>query len=303
MKKILLLLSLALYIFAAEPITISSGGEKGNYFAMANDIGKYCKSVADITTAKSSGSIDNLNAMITKAAQVGIVQTDTLMTMAKNQPRDVNQQNMKIIAGLHIETIHLLIPLNYSVGELSKWDKIRGKELPPITSIQQLKGIEVASYGGSLVSASALNEFFGLNWTIQNIQPDKIQSVNLPIILVGGVPYAPVEEILKTGKYQLMSIPYDSVRSVVPFYIEQSVTYTINSRPLSVKTLGVQAMLIGKNYRSQEKNTVMEKLATCIEKSMLDMADDSQTNPNWSNVVENQKSGHLVNWAFFNLSK
>ncbi len=303
MRKFLLIAISSLMLFAAEPITISSGGEKGNYFGMANDIAKYCKSIAEINVVPSSGSIDNLNAMTNKSAQIGIVQTDTLMTMAKNQPRDVNQQNMKIIAGLHIETIHLLIPIGYSVGELSKWNKLTGKELPPVTSIQQLKGIAVASYGGSLVSAAALNEFFGLGWDISNVPADKLGSSGLPIVLVGGVPYKPVEEILKTGRYQLMSIPYDTVRSVAPFYIEQGITYTINSRPISVRTLGVQAMLIGKHYRSPDRNAVMEKIATCVEKSILDMADDSQTNSNWVSVAENQKIGNLVNWSFFNLSK
>lgn len=301
--RILLLALLSTLAFAVEPLTMFTGSEKGNYYAMGNDIARYCKSVAPITVSQSTGSIDNLNALTNKSAQVGIVQVDTLMTMAKNQPRDVNQQNMKVVAGLHIETIHLLIPLNYAVGELSKWDKLRGKELPPITDIQQLKGIEVASYGGSLVSASALNEFFNLNWTIKNVPSDAIVASNVPIVLVGGVPYKPVEEILKTGKYQLMSIPYESVRTVAPFYTNQDVTYTINSRPISVRTVGVQAMLIGKHYRSPERNLVMEKLATCIEKSMLDMADDSTTNSNWVSIVENQKLGHLVNWSFFNLSK
>lgn len=302
MKKFLLSLALlASSALFADSLTLTTGGTSGNYFAMGKDIAQYCSKVADISVINSSGSIDNLNAIINKRAEIGIVQTDTLMTMAKNQPRDVNQQNLKIVAGLHIETIHLLIPIGYTVGELSAWKKLTGGELPPITSINQLKGITVASYGGSLVSAAALNEFFNLDWNIQNIKADSIANSGIPIVLVGGVPYNPVEEILKTGKYQLMSIPYDSVRTVAPFYIEQKITYTINSRPISVNTVGVQAMLIGKHYRSPQRNEVMEKLASCIENSVLDMADDSKTNPNWANVVENQQKGHLVNWTFFDI--
>ena len=60
-------------------------------------------------------------------------------------------------------------------------------------------------------------------------------------------------------------------------------------------------MLVGKAYRNADKNTIMEKLASCVEKSVPDMADDSKTNPNWVSVYENQKLGNLVNWTFFNM--
>lgn len=302
MKKISLLVASLLTVsaFAGDPFNVGTGGEKGNYFSMGNDIKSYCKNVVpDMNIMKSDGSIDNISGMTNKAFQAGIIQSDVLMNMAKTMPRDVNMQNMKIIAGLHVETIHLLSPIGYKPKSGSMITKFFSND-KEITGIQDLQGIEVASYGGSLVSANALNFFFNLNWSITSVAPDKIGSVNTPILLVGGVPYKPVEDLLKTGKWKLIPINYDSVKSTAPFYTKSEVTYTINSAPVSVQTVGVQAMLVGKSYRSADKNVVMEKLASCIEKSIPDMADDSKTNPNWVNVYENQKLGNLVNWAFFN---
>ena len=300
MKKFLILVSIAGLLFA-EPFNIGTGGEKGNYFSMANDIKEYCKSVVpDMQVQKSDGSIDNLSGMTNKVFQAGIIQSDVLMNMAKTTPRDINMQNMKIIAGLHIETIHLLSPKDYKPKGSGVFNKFFGSD-KEVTGIQDLQGIEVSSYGGSLVSANALNYFFNLNWTIHSVTADKIGSVNTPILLVGGVPYKPVEELLKTGKWKLIPINYDSVKASAPFYIKSDITYTVNSAPISVQTIGVQAMLVGKAYRNADKNTIMEKLASCVEKSVPDMADDSKTNPNWVSVYENQKLGNLVNWTFFNM--
>ena len=300
MKKFLILVSIAGLLFA-EPFNIGTGGEKGNYFSMANDIKEYCKSVVpDMQVQKSDGSIDNLSGMTNKVFQAGIIQSDVLMNMAKTTPRDINMQNMKIIAGLHIETIHLLSPKDYKPKGSGVFNKFLGSD-KEVTGIQDLQGIEVSSYGGSLVSANALNYFFNLNWTIHSVTADKIGSVGTPVLLVGGVPYKPVEELLKTGKWKLIPINYDSVKASAPFYIKSDITYTVNSAPISVQTIGVQAMLVGKAYRNADKNTIMEKLASCVEKSVPDMADDSKTNPNWVSVYENQKLGNLVNWTFFNM--
>ena len=296
----LILVSIAGLLFA-EPFNIGTGGEKGNYFSMANDIKEYCKSVVpDMQVQKSDGSIDNLSGMTNKVFQAGIIQSDVLMNMAKTTPRDINMQNMKIIAGLHIETIHLLSPKDYKPKGSGVFNKFLGSD-KEVTGIQDLQGIEVSSYGGSLVSANALNYFFNLNWTIHSVTADKIGSVGTPVLLVGGVPYKPVEELLKTGKWKLIPINYDSVKASAPFYIKSDITYTVNSAPISVQTIGVQAMLVGKAYRNADKNTIMEKLASCVEKSVPDMADDSKTNPNWVSVYENQKLGNLVNWTFFNM--
>ena len=297
MKKILLLLAAAATIALAEPFVIATGGESGNYFAMGKDIAKYCGKIADIEVAKSTGSIQNLEDMTNKRAEAAIVQVDVLMSMAKNMPRSVNQQSMKVIAGLHVETIHLLVPNDYKPKQSGFFSKFSAAK--PVTSINDLKGIEVVSSGGSLVSAMALNEFFNLDWTVTSA-PDLVKA-NLPILLVGGVPYKPVETILATGKYHLVSIPYESVRASQPFYTKSDITYTVNSQPMRVETVGVQAMLIGKYYRSEARNLTMEKLASCIDKNIAEMSDDGSTNPNWNNVFENQKLGNLVNWAFFNL--
>lgn len=306
MKKVLCLLATTtMFLFAAaDPIIIGTGGEKGNYFGMGNDIAKYCaKAVgAEIQVVPSTGSIENLTNLSNKKTTAGIVQSDVLMSMAATMPLDVNMQNLKVIAGLHVETIHLLAPTAMFTKQASTWQKMvgSGEATSVKVDLETLRGQKIASYGGSLVSATALRYFFNLDWDIVNMPLDQMLSQNtMPILLVGGAPYKPVEDLLKTGKYRLVNLDADLIKAKQPFYTISNVSYTVNGEVQNVRTVGVQAVLIGKNYRSVSRNEVNRKLLECIDKNLGDFADDSTTNPNWASVYENSKKGLLLNWPVF----
>lgn len=186
--------------------------------------------------------------------------------------------------------------------QASTWAKWTGAEsnVPVKVDLETLRGAKIASYGGSLVSATALRYFFNLDWDIINMPLDQmLQQNQLPILLVGGTPYKPVEELLKTGKYRLINLDADMIKSKQPFYTTSNVSYTINGEVQNVKTVGVQAVLVGKNYRSVTRNETNRKLLECIDKNLGEFADDSSTNPNWASVYENSKKGLLLNWPVF----
>lgn len=305
MKKIIALFAItASLLIAADPVIIGTGGEKGSYFGMGNDIAKYCSKAAgtDIQVVQSTGSIENLTNLTNKKTTAGIVQADVLMSMAATMPLDVNMQNLKVIAGLHVETIHLLVPTAMFTKQASTWAKWTGtaSNVPVKVDLETLRGSKIASYGGSLVSATALRYFFNLDWDIVNMPLDQMLSQEqMPILLVGGAPYKPVEDLLKTGKYRLINLDADMIKSKQPFYTVSNVSYTVNGEVQNVKTVGVQAVLIGKNYRSVTRNETNRKLLECIDKNLGEFADDSSTNPNWASVYENSKKGLLLNWPVF----
>lgn len=305
MKHLLSLLAIAAsYLLAADPIIIGTGGEKGSYFGMGNDIAKYCSKVAgtEIQVVPSTGSIENLTNLTNKKTTAGIVQADVLMSMSSTMPLDINMQNIKVIAGLHVETIHLLVPTSMFTKQSSTWAKWTGSaaNIPIKVDLDTLRGQRIASYGGSLVSATALRYFFNLDWDIVNMNLDQmLVQDQLPILLVGGAPYKPVEDLLKTGKYRLLNLDADMIKSKQPFYTTSNVSYTVNGEVQNVKTVGVQAVLVGKNYRSVTRNEANRKLLECIDKNLGEFADDSSTNPNWASVYENSKKGLLLNWPVF----
>lgn len=302
MKKIALLLAIAASLMA--DIKLGTGSTSGNYYSMSKDIKAYCQdSVSEnIAVLPSDGSLDNLQGLSNKKFTMGIVQSDALMSQAKAQPAVVNLNLIKIVSGLHVETVHLLVPNNYqpkTTDNSSLWEKWTTTSKPKPVKLSSLRGQTISSWGGSLVSAKALSYFFGLNWNLATITEAQAPNVNTPILLVGGQPYAPVEKLLATGKWHLIPIDYNSIATVAPFYQKVSATYKMNGKIQSTPTIGVQALLVGKSFKNDARNADALKLSKCIKANLGDLADDSNTNPNWTSVYELDKKNNLMQWSYF----
>lgn len=300
-----LLTSLSVHAQATE-IKLGSGGPTGNYFSMAKDIANYCNddlSDASLSVLNSGGSVDNLMGMGNKVYSVGIVQEDVLNYHAKRSPRKVNKNRLQVISGLHEEAIHLLIPKDYQPESAKKgWiDSLFKDKTAPKISLSMLKDQKVGSWGGSIVSSEALSYFFKLNLKVIDIPEDKRAQVNLPLILVGGHPYKPVEELLQSGRYHLVALNYHEISEQAGFYSKQVVNYQINGKVTGVPTVGVRALLLGKSFRKASRNTHMSELATCISDNIADLADDPDTNPLWSSVYDFIEDEGQVDWSYFPL--
>ena len=312
---------------AKGPIALrmGTGGPTGNYFAMGNDIQSYCGEVivddkgveTEFEIMNSGGSVANIEGMNNKLYTLGIAQEDVLQYMAKQNSRTVNVNRMKIISGLHIETIHLLIPKTFvptsnapAPKPLSAWDKAKIKmglkdkkvtKSAPIMkiSLAALAGQTVGAWGGSTVSAKALKYFMNVDFTIKELSEAERTTTTLPLIIVGGMPYKPVEEYLKTGKYNLVSLDYETIKNQAQFYVSTGANYTIEGVTYSSSTIGVRALLLGKSFRKESRNKNMIKLAQCISDNLADLADDPDTNPNWTSVYELEENGQQTNWSYF----
>jgi len=283
--------SASISVAKQRTMPIGTGGKTGNYYAMGNDIVDYCQEElkdTKINVLSSEGSVSNLLGLTNKKYSVGIVQQDVLSFYSKNNPALINPRTVRVISALHMETVYLLIPKNYSPNTGgSWWEKAKAllddDNTKPI-SFESLRGATVSSWGGSVISARALQYFLGVDFNIVDVPPGKRTNINTPIILVGGQPYPPVENLLKTGKFMLVSLDADTVKAKQPFYIKTSVSYNINGKALTVTTVGVRALMVAKVYRSKKRNAPIDSLANCIQDNLADLADDPDTNPNWENV-------------------
>lgn len=293
----------------ATALKIGTGGTTGNYFAMGKDIVSYCQEAvpeSSLEALNSDGSTDNLMGMTQKKYSAGIVQEDVLQYHAKKDPRGVNRNRLKIISGLHLETAHLLIPKNYKPQEGKKgmfsdlWAKFSPEDKKPI-SLELLKNQTVASWGGSIISAKALSYFMELNMNVVDVPKDKRKNINMPIFLVGGQPYKPVENFLATNKYVLVPIDFNKLQAKAPFYQKITANYKVGAKIEAIPSFAVRALLLGKSFRKESRNANMELLGQCISENLADMADDPDTNPNWETVYELEEDGAQTNWNYFKL--
>lgn len=305
------LLSLMSFNTQAREIKFGTGSLSGNYYSIGQDIVNFCGDDLPndtITVMESGGSVDNLLGLQNKKYSMAEVQEDVLNYYAKLNPKQVNQNRMKVVTGLHNEAVHLLIPKGYTPKTESKgWKSMLsfGDDEVPAISLSSLQNQTIGSWGGSIVSTEALSYFFNLNLNVVSV-PSKDRNVNntsLPLILVGGHPYKLVEEYLATGKWVLVPLDYAAISSVAPFYTDETVAYNINGKAVNTKTVGVQALLIAKSYRKKSTNQAMSDLATCIIGSVADLADDPDTNPLWGNIYDSVDSDNQISWDYFPINE
>lgn len=292
-------------IASAKEIKIGSGSEKGNYFSMTQDVVSYCGDELgegnQITNLESNGSISNLVGMNAKKYTAGIVQEDVLQYYSKRDPGKYNQNRFKVIAGMHSETAHLLIPKDYSAGSWSsKFSSMLGGKGNKI-SIEMLKGQKLGAWGGSLVSAEALSYFFNLKVKIVAVEPSKAEKATIPLLLMAGQPDTKVQQLLNTGRFILVPIDYEKLSQSAPFYLKMDANYEIDGKVVSVNTFGIRALMVGKAFRKESRNAPLKSLAKCIEDSLLDLADDDETNPNWLSVYEFSEDDMMTDWKYFEI--
>jgi len=310
---ILMFMLVANNTLAGNPqnLRIGSGGSKGNYFSMANDIKSYCAEplakTANLEVLESNASVANIEGMTKKTYTAGIVQEDVLQYYGKHYEAKVNRNTIKVIAGLHMEVVYVLIPKNFQpkTKEKSLWSKATsifsgGDESPGPINLNILEGQNVAASGGSVISAKALKFFAKVNFNVVDVTDSKDYG-DMPIIMVGGQPYGPVEEKLSSGKYILISLDADSITTQAPFYFKVAASYNVGGKSYTANTVGIRALLVGKSFRKDSRNENMTRLASCIDKRLVDMADDPETNPNWQSVYDLNEDANQTNWAYFPL--
>lgn len=276
----------------AGSIPFGTGGPTGNYYGMGTDIKAFCG--ADFPSGKTldvqntGGSISNIDGMLAKKYSLIWVQEDVLQFYAKNNSGKVNEKRQRVVIGGQHETLHLIIPKGYKPpskgGIFGQLTNMFSADKP--ISLDTLKGQTLGGWGGSLVSANALNHFAGLGMNIVEIPEGQRTAPQVPTLIVGGQPYAPVQQLLDSGKYVMLPVQSPSLTQRAPFYSEITASYVVNGKLVNIPTFSVRALLLAKYSRKAERNEDMLYLSNCIRENLADLADDADTNPNWETVYE-----------------
>ena len=291
---------------AAGSLPTGTGSAAGNYYSMADDIKNYCDGsfsggyVLDVQ--ESTGSTENLTGIMDKKFALGIVQVDVLQYFSRKMPNRINESTIKAVAGLHDEPLHILIPNDWKPSGGGFFSNLFGGDEGPM-DVNTLKDQTVGAWGGSLISAKALNMALGLNMNVVEVPQESANKVKIPMVIVGGAPYAPVEHLLATKKWTLVGLDAADIKQRAPFYNPATLTYSIGGKIKAIPSVSVQAVMVGKSFRNKSRNKPMTELATCITGSIADLADDYDTNPNWGSVYEFIEAGGQTSWPMFDIDE
>jgi TRAP transporter TAXI family solute receptor len=223
---------------------IGTGGTAGTYYPIGGMIGNAVSNPPSlvVTAVASNGSVANVNAIVSGAAESGMTQADvafwayTGTGIYQGKPK---VDELRSIANLYPESVHVVV--RRSLGA---------------KSIADLKGKKVSldePGSGTLVNATAILGAFGLTekdivpeYVKPNQAADKLKDGSIDaFFFTGGFPAAAISELTSTGS-GVDILPIDGagaekLKKDFPFFADDAIPAGTYKDIGAVKTLAVGA--------------------------------------------------------------
>lgn len=297
MKKLLILVALAFASIAsfAQQLQVSTGAAKGStYTDMFATMGKYCGGQIALVPMPSSGSVENLDRLVSNSTNAAFVQSDMLFMRAMTE----DLGNIKTLLALHPETVHFVAPVRSGVkagGMLG----VGGQEVV-INDIGQLAGLRVGAAGGSVVTAKVVKLQSDIGYqlaeygdTAQLLKALADGQINAAL-LVGGAPLGSVASL--PAGYKLLSVPPAVAEKLKNVYRPIRANYR-NINAAGVPTISTDALLVSRNYKTPKMVEALGQFRQCVLSNLDDIKEVTGTHPAWQSV----KADNRGLWPWYDL--
>ncbi len=280
------------------PDATGKGG--GTYCALALNMQKVCGAQVTIDVQQSKGSFDNIQGILDNNFSAGIAQFDVMRYF---EEKDDGMARIKVLLPLHVEEIHI-VGLNKAYKEGGLFGI--GAKSVELQTLKDLAGRKVAAWGGSVLSAEYFAYKAKLGYTVVDLtgqeKPELVAAKMLAdgeahaIFAVGGAPLGWLRNEKVFGKqFKLLSIPSDIGDQVRGTYNTVKVNYP-NLTNGQVQSLGVQALLVTRDYRSGDRATALTKLKRCAVENLDNFRDMTGMHPKWQSVEPATKFDRWANY-------
>ena len=265
MKRLILVLMIALHASMVSAFNIATGPSDGSYTQIAQDIKNVAgKENTDIQVTPTKGSIENLQLLGAGKVDLAIVQLDALRfvtDVVKHQQGLDLFDSIKVIMNLYPEEIHVLSSKN------------------DIQTFYQLEGKRVsvgAEAGGSAITAAVLLAVYDIKAIVSFDTFDdaikKMEQGNLDaVIFVGGAPVPFIGKL--DSKVHLVRLPANPALEQI--YLRSSIGKSQYSwAAADTETYAVPASIMGLDKKNENHAAQMQKLVLAI----LNSAEYHRTN-------------------------
>jgi uncharacterized protein len=224
---------------------IGTGGTAGTYFPIGGIIANSVSTDKVVSTAQASnGSVANVNAIASGAAESGFSQSDvatwafTGTGLFEGRPK---LEDLRAIANLYPETVHVVVKKGLNVKTIAD---LKGKRV----SIDE-------PGSGSIVNAKAILAAFGIKdgeYKAENLKPgpsaEKLKDGGLDAFFItGGYPIAAVTELATTSGVELLPIDGADAAKLMQsskFFSADTIPDGIYKDVKGVKTISVGAQWV-----------------------------------------------------------
>lgn len=284
MKALALTLALTLPAAHAAPATflnVATGSPTGTYAAMFKNVGVQCTQSAYLKERGTSGSLENIDLLLSNQVSLAFVQSDVLK--AKQQiDQDPRVENIRALLPLHAEEVHL-----FAKPAVVKKNIFGKTTTTGVTTFADLKGKRVAAWGGSLITAKVLSAKLGVSYTILSVKDRDAAFAALSggqadaVLAVVGQPATWVRD-LNSAAVNMVPVPFNAALDGI--YTSAKLLYP-NLGAGSVPTVAVQSVLATRDFKTADKKTILLNYQKCAIAKLVNLQEDEGMHPKWQEVT------------------
>lgn len=271
---------------AATPVfmNVATGSKTGTYSAMFKNIGQVCTQSAYLRERGTSGSLENIDLLLSNEVSLAFVQSDVLK--AKEQieaEKDPRVANVKALLPLYNEEIHV-----FARPPVRKKSVLGKVTTVGITSFTELKGKRVAAWGGSLTTAKVLSAKFSTPYTLVSVKDRDAAFAALragqvdAVLAVVGQPATWVKELRSDVALVPIDVKAEDTR-IAGVYSPAKLMYP-NLSASSVPTVAVRSVLVTRDFKTADRKKVLLDYQKCAMNRLLDLQEGEGMHPKWQDV-------------------
>ena len=264
-----------------EGVKFATGPKGKGYSTLFADINKLMGSKIALCEVNTTGGLDNLNALSTKDADIGIVQIDTWTDMKNG---DENIAALQYVMPLNNNYLHVVTNVNGIAGD-KKFGVLKGDN-KIFNRFSDLRGQRIAVVGSAQLLGRRLDKQLGYGMQFVDVKTDgeAFDMVSKgPVaaaFTVSGWPSGTVKQL--SSNQGLTLVPFDAPigepYKVKPLNYKNIAVYNNNS-------LAIQNVLVSRSFSGQRAANV-SAIQAGIKRNLTELKEGNYQ-PAWNEVNPN----------------
>lgn len=280
----------------SQQLNIATGAKDGTYSRMFQQLAAACGQRISLVEMNSTGSLQNMDAIVGNKVNAAIVQTDVIYLRAKTD----NLGHIRTLLTLHPEEVHLVAKAagkaegGYGIGSF----RVGAKDVR-LDQITDLEGRTVGAVGGSITTARVVQLLSEIRFRIVEFADNKslIAAIGDQVdagLFVGGAPLGSLEGLSR--EYKLLTVDEKTATKMAAVYTRARVSYA-NMNSMGVPTVATDAILVTRDYKTPSYVAALATLRQCVHSNIDELRDKAGNHPKWQ-FVDPQNKGK---WIWYEL--
>lgn len=278
---------------AAQSLRVATGSAKGTYSSMFKEMQAACGNEVAMVEMPSTGSIENVNALVGNGVNAAFVQSDVLYLKARTE----EMGNIKTLLALHPEQVHILA---LSAGRKEGGVMGVGAKAVVLHDLSQLGGRQVGAAGGSVVTAQVMRLQSEVAFNVVPFDTNDLLLKALAAgevdaaVLVGG---APLPVVAALGpQFKLLAILPLTAERLKGVYRTDRLSYP-KMGAAGVPTVATDALFVTREYKLPKMVDSLGRFRACALSKIDELKETTGTHPAWQRV----NTGNRGKWAYYEL--